>query len=104
MPFLIIVAPWAFSRGFGLLPHTGLLPWTGIVLLSLGITLQGVAMWQLGSFFTLRLAVQVDQALLTTGAYRWIRHPGYLSYLISILGIGLAMSSSGTLALDILVS
>lgn len=35
--------------------------------------------------------VRNDQRLVTTGLYRWIRHPGYLSCVISFFGISLVM-------------
>jgi protein-S-isoprenylcysteine O-methyltransferase Ste14 len=104
VPALIIVPSWEFATFSGPIPRAGSSAWIGLVLFALGIILLSVAMWQLRSFYTVRLGVREDQPLMTTGVYRWIRHPGYLSYLISILGIGLAMSSVGVLALNILVA
>jgi protein-S-isoprenylcysteine O-methyltransferase Ste14 len=103
VPFLIIVPPWEFSSFSGPIPRAGLTAWIGLLLFALGIILQSIAMWQLRSFYTVRLNVRECQPLVKTGAYRWVRHPGYLSYLVSILGIGLAMSSLAVLALDILI-
>jgi len=60
-------------------------------------------MWQLRSFYTVRLGVQANQTLVTTGAYRRIRHPGYFSYLLSIVGISLALSSLASLCFIVLI-
>lgn len=76
---------------------TGWLAWIGLVAFATGIVIQVLAMRQLGSFFTVRLGVQAGQQLVTTGVYRWIRHPGYFSYLLSITGIALTLSSLATL-------
>lgn len=103
VPFLIIIPPWEFAHFSGPVPRAGLTAWIGLLLFALGIILQSIAMWQLRSYYTVRLGVHECQPLVTTGVYRWVRHPGYLSYLISILGIGLAMSSIAVLAMDILI-
>jgi protein-S-isoprenylcysteine O-methyltransferase Ste14 len=71
------------------------------MLFAAGIILQSAAMWTLRGFYTVRLGVKSGQRLVTTGPYRRVRHPGYLSYIISILGIGLALSSLIVLGLVI---
>ena len=79
------------------MPRDSVLSWIGLTVFALGIALQCVAMWQLRSFYTVRLGVREDQKLVTTGMYSRIRHPGYFSYLLSIAGISLALSSLATL-------
>jgi len=103
VPFLIVVPPWEFAHFSGPIPRAGVTAWIGIVLFAIGIILQSIAMWQLRSYYTVRLGVRTGQKLVTTGLYRRIRHPGYLSYLISLLGISLAMSSLGMLMFNILI-
>ena len=56
-------------------------------------------MWSLHGHFTLRLGVQPGHCLVTSGLYHVVRHPGYLSYIISLTGIGLALSSLFALGL-----
>ena len=53
--------------------------------------------------FTTRLVIQPGQILVTSGPYRCVRHPGYLSYILSIAGIGLALASLIGLGLALLV-
>jgi protein-S-isoprenylcysteine O-methyltransferase Ste14 len=66
----------------------------------------GVVIFLFGvSFFTwtviyLRAAFQgtvtpVSDRLVTTGPYRWVRHPLYLSMIIIQIGIGIALRSLG---------
>ncbi len=103
VPFLIIVPPWEYACFSGPLPRAGTAAWIGLMLFMLGIVLQAIAMWQLRSYYTVRLGVRDDQQLVTAGLYHWIRHPGYLSYLVSILGISLAMSSVAMLVFTVLI-
>ena len=60
-------------------------------------------MWTLHGLYTTQLGIQPGHRLITTGPYRWLRHPGYLSNLLSLTGIGLALSSLIGLALAALV-
>ncbi|MCL5949210.1 MAG: isoprenylcysteine carboxylmethyltransferase family protein, partial [Candidatus Bathyarchaeota archaeon] len=80
----------------------GLLSWVGLLLFAGAILLMALSMRTLGNAFTVRLGVQQGQRLVTSGPYRVIRHPGYLSYFITFLGIGLSMSSLIMLVLTIL--
>jgi protein-S-isoprenylcysteine O-methyltransferase Ste14 len=60
------------------------------VLLGLGgVALRGIAMSTLGRYYALTPQVEKDQAIVSTGPYRLIRHPGYAGILVSILGLQL---------------
>ena len=41
-----------------------------LLLFAIGIILQSIAMWQLRSYYTVRLGVQSGQHLVTSGIYR----------------------------------
>jgi protein-S-isoprenylcysteine O-methyltransferase Ste14 len=75
------------------LPHDGLLSWSGLALFAAGMVLQIASMRALGSAFTVRLGVRAGHKLVIGGPYRRVRHPAYLSYLMSLTGIALAMGS-----------
>ena len=47
-----------------------------------------------------RLGVQPEHRLVTSGPYRLVRHPGYLSNLLCLASVGLAVSSLGGLGLS----
>ena len=70
VPFLILVPPWEFASFSGPIPRAGILAWIGLLLFAIGIILQSIAMWQLRSYYTVRLGVQSGQDLVTTGIYR----------------------------------
>lgn len=103
VPWLIIAPPWEYIRFNGPLARGGILSYAGLVLFAAGIAVQAVAMFQLKGSYTVRLGVQPEQRLVTWGLYRIVRHPGYLSYLMSISGIGLAMGSLLTFGLLVIV-
>jgi len=103
VPLLIVAPPWEYAHFAGPIPRDGPLAWTGLALFAAGITLQAAAMWALRGFYTVRLGMQLGHHLVTSGPYRLVRHPGYLSYILSMTGIGLALSSLVGLGLAILV-
>jgi protein-S-isoprenylcysteine O-methyltransferase Ste14 len=96
-----VIAPWEYASFSGPIPRNSALSYLGLVLWAAGILLQSAAMWALHGFFTVRLGKQAGHQLITKGAYHLIRHPGYLSYNLSLIGIGLALSSFTALTLEI---
>lgn len=103
-PLLIVAPPWEYAHFTGPFPRDGPVAWIGLVLFAAGIALQAAAMWELRGMYTVRLGMQPEHHLVTSGPYRLVRHPGYLSYIISMTGIGLALSSLVGLGLVILVA
>src|SRR5262249_9161903 len=67
--------------------------WLGVVLLLAGIALRWYAIRVLGRFFTRDVAIQAGQTVVESGPYRFIRHPSYTGTLLTLLGIGLAMTN-----------
>jgi len=103
VPLLTVAPPWEYARFAGPIPRDGPLAWTGLTLFAAGIALQAAAMWALRGMYTVRLGMQPGHRLVTSGPYQLVRHPGYLSYIVSMTGIGLALSSLVGLGLAILV-
>ena len=98
----VLLVPWEYARWPGPLPRDGALAWLGLAILVAGIVLQGMTFWTLRGLYTSRLGVQPGHRLITAGPYRCVRHPGYLSNLLCLLGISLAMSSLIGLVLTLL--
>jgi len=63
----------------------------GVILGAAGLVIRYFAFSTLGRFFTRTLRQQDDHRLITTGIYRRIRHPGYLSDIMIFVGAALAM-------------
>ena len=57
MPFLILVPPWEFASFSGPILRAGIMAWIGLLLFAIGIILQSIAMWQLRSYYTVRLGM-----------------------------------------------
>jgi protein-S-isoprenylcysteine O-methyltransferase Ste14 len=61
----------------------------GIVILVGGLVLRGAAIRTLGVYFTGTVRVSSDQPVVTTGPYRFLRHPSYSGLLLAFVGLGL---------------
>jgi protein-S-isoprenylcysteine O-methyltransferase Ste14 len=70
----------------------------GVVLLGAGVAFRWLAVWTLGRFFTVDVAIASDHGLVDTGVYRHVRHPAYLGTLVSFAGLGVAFGSWVSLA------
>ena len=75
----------------GALPEPLIFYLTGLVLFFLGLVIRWVAIIYLGRFFTVNVAIAEDHQLITTGPYRYVRHPSYTGTLLVFLGFGLCM-------------
>lgn len=69
-------------------------PETGLVLVTLAAGLSFMSLLTLGRFFGVRPALR---GLVTTGPYRLVRHPMYLSYVIGDIGYNLQEWNFGTI-------
>lgn len=69
----------------------------GISLILLGVALRWYAIWTLGRYFTRDVAVSTDQKVVQNGPYRSIRHPAYSGTLLTMVGVGLAMTNWASL-------
>jgi protein-S-isoprenylcysteine O-methyltransferase len=103
-----IVAAYALAvlavSATGLLPRIALgatVAWIGVGVGTLGFMLRVWAMRVLGRFYTRTLLTTADQKVVTSGPYRYVRHPGYLGALAVWLG---ASASSGNLLVVIAVA
>lgn len=75
----------------GRLPYPQFFYATGLVLLVLGLIVRWIAITHLGRFFTVNVAIAQDHQLITTGPYRFVRHPSYSGTLLVFLGFGLCL-------------
>ncbi|MGA9851356.1 MAG: isoprenylcysteine carboxylmethyltransferase family protein [Gammaproteobacteria bacterium] len=73
--------------------HQPLLFWIGIVMMLAGVAFRWYAIFVLGKYFTRDVATRTDQQVVESGPYKWIRHPSYSGALITVLGLGLALTN-----------
>ena len=87
----VIAAEVLGRRGRLLWP--GGLDWpfvAGIVLIIAGIGLRAWSIASLGRFFQYQITVQSGHQVVTTGPYRYVRHPSYTGIALVLAGIALA--------------
>jgi protein-S-isoprenylcysteine O-methyltransferase Ste14 len=67
--------------------------WLGVMLFAAGGVLRIWPVFVLGHRFSGLVAIQPGHTLVTSGPYRFIRHPSYLGLLVNSLGWSLAFRS-----------
>ncbi len=82
----------------GLLPDTKIYSSPALFWLALLVAWSGIILWllsirTLGKFFVTTIITQVDQPVIATGPYRFIRHPSYLADLLTVLGVAVALNN-----------
>jgi protein-S-isoprenylcysteine O-methyltransferase Ste14 len=65
----------------------------GLILLTLGLGIVLIGRRTLGKYFSTEVRFLPDQKLVTTGVYRYIRHPLYLGQILLFSSIPLIFSS-----------
>ncbi|WP_053226304.1 methyltransferase family protein [Solirubrobacter soli] len=75
----------------------------GVVVMWLGLALRVWAIAALGTRFRTTVEVDADQTVITTGPYRWIRHPSYAGLLLIVGGLGLALGTWLSFAAAVLI-
>ena len=70
----------------------------GLALFLVGLFIRWAAIIHLGRFFTVNVAIAEDHCLITTGPYRYVRHPSYSGALLIFFGLGLCTLNYWALA------
>ena len=65
----------------------------GVVVMWSGLFTRVSAVAALGGAFRTTVEVDPDQTVVTTGPYKWIRHPSYAGLLLILAGLGLAIGN-----------
>jgi protein-S-isoprenylcysteine O-methyltransferase Ste14 len=90
----LIQKRFVYPNGFGsfstLAPFLGFL---GCLFIAFGVTIRLIAVTTLKLEFTTTVSIIEGHKIVKTGIYRKIRHPAYLGYLASLLGIGLVLGN-----------
>ena len=56
-----------------------------------GVSLRSWSVWTLGRHFRREVTIEPEQHVITTGPYRWVRHPAYAGNLLTYGGLGLTV-------------
>ena len=82
----IVLALVSASRGATAIAYRA----AGLIVMWLGLAIRVWAVVSLGRAFRTTVEVDAGQAVVSTGPYRWIRHPSYTGLLLIVAGCGLA--------------
>jgi protein-S-isoprenylcysteine O-methyltransferase Ste14 len=93
-----IVAALAARSGAPGLRLPAPLRMAGLLVMWLGLALRVWAIAALGSSFRTTVEVEPVQAVVSSGPYRWIRHPSYTGLLLIVAGFGAAFGNGLSLA------
>ena len=81
-------------------------PWAtamfGSALVLLGIAVRQWAARTLGLFFTQSVTIRSGHRVITSGPYRFVRHPGYAAVLVSFVGLGLTLGNGLSVVLVVI--
>jgi protein-S-isoprenylcysteine O-methyltransferase Ste14 len=75
----------------------------GVLVMCVGVAMRFWAVAALGDAFRTTVEVDSEQAVVTSGPYRWIRHPSYAGLLMILAGLGLALGNWLSLAACLLL-
>jgi protein-S-isoprenylcysteine O-methyltransferase Ste14 len=78
--------------------YTQLILALSLILLWCGVGLRWWCFRTLGRYFTFTVMTSADQPVITTGPYRFVRHPSYAAMLLALTGIGLTFGNWLSLA------
>jgi len=81
------------AQSFAIPWHRTFLFVIGIFLMLVGVAFRWYSIRVLGKYFTRQVAIQPGQTVVENGPYRLIRHPSYSGALITIFGVGLALTN-----------
>lgn len=71
-------------------------PWAlavGVLLLWTGIGVRWWSFWTLGRYFTFTVMTSADQPVITSGPYRFVRHPSYAGVQLALVGLGVCFGN-----------
>ena len=60
----------------------------GFAIAWMGIGIRWWAIHSLGRYFTIKVMTSADQPVITTGPYRFVRHPAYSGLMLILIGLG----------------
>ena len=75
----------------------------GVAVMWVGLALRVWAIAALGGDFRTSVEVEPGQAVVSSGPYRWIRHPSYAGLLLLVAGFGAALGNWLSLAACVVV-
>jgi protein-S-isoprenylcysteine O-methyltransferase Ste14 len=90
---ILLAAPVLNHFQVGRVIHSTFVGRLGLAIMLGGIALRYWASKTLGEFYTRTLLIKTEHQIVERGPYRIIRHPGYLGFILMVVGAGLATAN-----------
>jgi protein-S-isoprenylcysteine O-methyltransferase Ste14 len=100
-PALVIIAAFLLLRVFkvnGVDVHNSILEVVGLILFICGLAIAVWARINLGRNWGMPMTEKDEPELVTSGPYKFVRHPIYSGILLAVLGTSLALDTYGLIA------
>lgn len=65
----------------------------GLLLIVCGLVIRWISILTLNDQFTVDVSITKNHRVITTGPYRFVRHPAYAGSLMSFIGLGLSLGN-----------
>ncbi len=98
-----VIAPYSERHRWLVISGAAWLRYAGVLVYVLGLGWVYWAFLTLGTQHSAQVTVQPGHKLVTSGPYRWLRHPMYLGLIAFPLGVGLVFGSPVAVALPLLM-
>lgn len=93
LPLSYLLAMLAFREAYWAAVSSSLGTWVGLALMIAGQLLRWWSVATLGRLFTVNVAVRPGHRVITSGPYRYVRHPSYTALVLLHLGAGLCLGN-----------
>jgi protein-S-isoprenylcysteine O-methyltransferase Ste14 len=90
---VLLAAPLEYHFLPPTLPRSEWMQWLGIAILILGFAIRVWTRLALKGDYQGNLQVRPGQPLINSGPFQWVRHPGYLGFIVSATGLVVGFSS-----------
>jgi protein-S-isoprenylcysteine O-methyltransferase Ste14 len=85
----IVAGEFLSGNNFGIITaNRYALAFAGLLLILAGLAIRWIAIFTLRKYFTVDVSVRSDHKIVTTGVFKYVRHPSYSGSLLSFLGLG----------------
>lgn len=78
--------------------------WIGLGFLWCGFAMRVWSFHTLGRYFTFTVQTSADQPVISTGPYRFVRHPSYAGILLAVVGVGFSFDNWASLVILIVAT
>ncbi len=99
--FITLISPYSDHHRICTFNESSIMRIIGLILSFVGFALMNWSVYTLDKQFSIDVTIQENHKLITTGLYKYIRHPRYLGIMLFLTGIPVVFLSWISLIMDI---